>query len=275
MALVDHYNNVSKTLRAQVQGTCGIYSFYNAVCMLRDMDSKNPSVPSPKKSEASPGATVSLRQYAKRELKSGQGEILTEAEMTAFVKAWGYKVACFIAGTYSAKQDFITLHTKGGHPVLIPYLADEDTTGVIPVPSAASAGTGAHWSLIVGVTGKDALVVEPNAPQALKTWPMTGLLQANAASDTVKFKRFWAKTVHDEDEYKRRINPFRKGTKPLDDLRGISVVPDKSTWKPNWKDGDPGYLGTGQVSLYDLGGRTGTRHENQKLSDVLIAILPP
>ena len=116
MNLQDAYNQVSAHLRPQVQGTCGLYSFYNAVRMLRAINGSNPEVPAPKKCEGAPGATQSLRQYAKREFKSGQGEILSEAEMVSFVSAWGYKPAPFVAGTYSAKPDFISLHTRGGQP---------------------------------------------------------------------------------------------------------------------------------------------------------------
>jgi len=274
MSLVDSYNRVSSTLRDQVQGTCGIYSFYTAVCILRDMDPSCPTVPSPKKSEAGPGATVSLRQYAKRELKSGQGEILTEVEMTTFVKAWGYKVATFVEGTYSKRQDFITLQTKANHPVLVPYLADEDNTGIIPV-STVTAGAGAHWSLIIGTKGKDVIVVEPNAPRAVKEWAMDSLLKSNAAADSVKFVRFWAKVVMDKPELQRQLKPKAARGPKVDSIRSINPVPDKDNWTPSWKSGQPGYRGTGEVSLYDLGGVGGSRHTNQKLNNVLIAILPP
>jgi len=275
MSLIDAYNTIKSTLRPQVQGTCGLYSFYNAVQILRQIDASLPSVPAPKKSEAAPGATQSLRQFAKRELKSGQGEILSEAEMQAFIKAWGYRSEAAGVATGSGKQDFLTTQTRGGHPVLIAYLADSDSTGIVPVPNAAAGDPGAHWSLVIGTKAKDMLVVEPNDPGNLRTWPMEGVMLANAAADSKKFDRFWEKTVIKPNAKLLRSDPgFQL---PKDQSVGIAPLPNATGWAPSSGPypQDPKYLVQDKTRLYDLGGLTGSRQDRQKLAHVMVALLPP
>lgn len=278
MNLSDAYTKVKSHLFPQVQGTCGLYSFYNAVQILRAIDGKLPSVPAPKKSEQPQGTTgklQSLREFAKREFKSGQGEILTEAEMKAFVKAWGYRCETAGVATGAGKKDFLTIQTRAGHPVLIPYLADQDSTGIVPVPNAASGDPGAHWSLVIGTQGKDALVVEPNDPGVLRIWSLDGLMLANAAVDGKKFTRFWAKTETTPSATLLRVDPaFRL---PKDQSTSIEPVPNPKGWTPSSgpHPQDQTMLVLGKTKLYDLGGPTGTRQDNQKLAHVLVAVLPP
>jgi hypothetical protein len=271
MNLLDAYEQVRASLRPQVQGTCGLYSFYNAVQILRQIDPSRPAVPAPKKSEAGPKATASLRQYAKRELRSGQGEILSAAEMITFIKAWGYRCEACQADGSAARQDFLAVQTRGGKPVLIAYLADEDSTGIVPVPNAASGDSGAHWSLVIGAKGGDALVVEPNDPGNLRTWPLAGLLLANAMTDTKKFARFWSKTV---------TTPTAAGLQqygPLWQATGIEAEKTAKGWAPSKSPHPqaPDLLEQAKTRLYDLGGRTGSRQDKQRLSGVLVALVPP
>lgn len=117
MTLEEAYDAIRTTLRPQFQGTCGLYSFYNAVQILRRIDSSLRPVPTPKKCEAAPGATESLRQFAKRELKSGQGEILTEIEMTRLITNWGYKVASCGQNDRAGKSRFLTQQTVRTNPM--------------------------------------------------------------------------------------------------------------------------------------------------------------
>jgi len=168
MTLVEAYNQIHATLRPQVQGTCGLYSFYNAVQILRQITPTLPNVPTPKKCETAGQIPMSLRQYAKREFKSGQGEILSEPEMIAFIKAGGYKPLTCGKDDDRSKTDFFTIQTRAGHPVMVAYLAGNAPSGVIPVPNAASGQEGGHWSLVLATHGGNASVVEPNAPNALK-----------------------------------------------------------------------------------------------------------
>jgi len=163
------------------------------------------------------------------------------------------------------------MQTKGGHPVLVAYLADQDTTGIVPVPNAATSDPGAHWSLVIGAKGTNVLVVEPNEPGSLKTWSSTGLLQANADADCKKFDRFWAKEVT-EIFRPHSSTPFSV------DKGGVLPIKDPTNWAPNTTQGVTSrgkVVKKTQTKLYDLGGATGTRHTRQKLSHVLIAIIPP
>lgn len=275
MSLETAYNSVKGTLRPQVQGTCGLYSFYNAVQIMRAIDPKLPAVPSPKKSEGGTGGfTESLRHYAKRQLQSGQGEILTEAEMNAFIKAWGYRSESSGAKTSGAKGDFMTIQTRAGHPVLIAYLADQDSTGVVPVPNAASGDPGAHWSLVIGTKDKDAKVVEPNDPGNLRTWAVADLLLANTSADAKKFARHWAKITKTPSAAAKLINP--RWAPPKHEARGIEPVANPKAWTPSpLASTSSPYLDEAKPKLYDLGGSTGSRHQQQKLAHVVIALLPP
>jgi hypothetical protein len=234
---------------------------------------KLPAVPSPKKSEGGTGGfTESLRHYAKRQLQSGQGEILTEAEMNAFIKAWGYRSESSGAATSGAKGDFLTIQTRAGHPVLIAYLADQDSTGVVPVPNAASGDPGAHWSLVIGTKDKDAKVVEPNDPGNLRTWAAADLLLANTNADAKKFVRHWAKTTLEPSALARSHAP--DFAVPKHQARGIEPVANAKAWAPSTSAPNV-WLDATKPKLYDLGGSTGSRHQQQKLAHVVIALLPP
>lgn len=266
------YANIKDSLRDQVQGTCGIYSFYNAVQILRNLNALNPSVPAPKKSETKAGDKDigSLREYAKRQLQSGQGEILSDAEMSNLVAAHGYAPLAFgrvsdVSG--AAKRNFLEMCMRESYPVLIAYLADGNP---VEYAHAVTNTAGAHWSLIIGLEGKNVNVVEPNNPRDLRTWPLDDLLLMNGKADDVKFPRFWAKTVNTDAEYDRQLSPMPK-PKPEHTGRGIEPIGnDKSKWLPH-KSG----LGGGQVKAYDLGGDTGERQNKQNLNHVLIAVIPP
>jgi hypothetical protein len=273
MSLIDAYDKVKANLRPQVQGTCGLYSFYNGVQILRQIDPKLPTVPAAKKSEASAPAAESLRKYAKREMKSGQGEILSSAEMTAFVKAWGYRCEASTATGSAARQDFLTIRTRASQPVLIAYLADQDPTGIVPVPNASSGDPGAHWSLVIGTKGGDALVVEPNDPGTLRTWPLAGLLLANAMADAKRFVRFWSKTVTTPTAVGLQTG---FGHLPKHQAVGIDAERTAVGWAPSTAPHPlaPAEYEQAKTKLYDLGGRTGSRQDQQHLSGVLIALLP-
>lgn len=266
------YANIKDTLRDQVQGTCGIYSFYNAVQILRNINALNPSVPAPKKSETKAGDKDigSLREYAKRQLQSGQGEILSDSEMSNLVAAHGYAPLTFGRGGDvggAAKRNFLEMCMRECYPVLIAYLADGNP---VEYAHAVTATAGAHWSVIIGLEGKNVNVVEPNNPRDLRTWPLDDLLLMNGKADDVKFPRFWAKTVETDAEYDRQLAP-RPKPKPEHTERGIVPIGnDKSKWLPHKSGG-----GGGQVKVYDLGGDTGERQNKQNLNHVLIAVIPP
>jgi len=133
MALRHTYEIIRGRLPVQVQGACGLYSFFYAARLLRATNERLPAVPTPRKSEAEkPGyqkagydQAESLRKYAKRELRSGQGEILTEDEMVTMVRAWRYDALPSKATTAAEKKTFLVEQTGQGWPVLIAFLACE------------------------------------------------------------------------------------------------------------------------------------------------------
>lgn len=251
------FQKVKTQLLGQIQGTCGIYSVYNAVAIFRALNKGNPTILPPKKSYGGGAATDSLREYSKRQFLSGQGELLYCSEMERLVSSQGYTTDSFDYVTkgndLAAKKRFIESSLKAGCPVLIAYLADEDKTGII-YTTTVKTGVGAHWSLIVGADGNFAFVVEPNAPTDYKLWTLNDLLSSNAASDSQKFVRYWAKLVHPG---------VSAGIKDIGE--------DDTGWVPFRAVTGKSY---GQKKLYDLSGSSGKRHLRQNLNNVLVAIQP-
>lgn len=282
MALTDSYKRLKGQFTSQVQGTCGIYSFYNAVCLLRDMNPRNPAVPPPKRSQHAPtdstaGPHASLRKYAKRELKSGQGELLSETEVAELVAAHGYAPLAIArhgaAVDVGAKKTFLKTCLDAGHPVLIAYMADQFGSE-IKYTSAVGPDSGAHWSLIIGLSGDRVEVIEPNAPNDLKVWPLKDLADANSRADRKTFTRFWSKLVTGPGEYNRQRLPKDQRGPQQSAQRGINPRPDLQSanqFQPSWHP----QANQGQTKVYDLGGDDGLRHEDQDLKDVLVAVIPP
>jgi hypothetical protein len=232
-----------------------------------------PWVPYPKKSYRSSKSKedYSLRRYSKYVLESGQGEILNQRDMLALLKAGAYPTETVDSDDKATKIKFIEDHTAAGHPVLVAYLAGDDNTGIIPTITLGP-DVGAHWSLIIGVptTGR-VEVVEPNAPKDLKEWSMDVLMDSNASCDRNKFVQFWEKT-----EYTTINRRTKKVTKRE---VSISSAPNVNPGNVNsWQKTDKmikSNLRYETTKLYDLGGRSGNRHNEQQLNNVLIAIIPP
>lgn len=286
MTLLEAYKKVFTTLPAQAQGTCGIYSFYAAVQLLRQINPGNPATPAPKKSKTRETdiPDTSLRAYARREFKSGQGEILSESEMSSLIVAHGYKANAFNRlgdSGEKAKATFISDHLKKNHPVLIAYMAIPDTSQM-KYTLTPTNGANAHWSLIIGATIEKFCVIEPNKPSALPLWPKIELLRSNGKSDVVKFQRYWAKTVYDEKEQLRQSTSVEeKKDKKKEHLeRGIEAIGSSLVnWSPNRRQRElPNKKETEnifQTKHYDLGGEKGDRVEKQDLNHVLIAVISP
>lgn len=285
MSLTTDYDTIRNTLQGQVQGTCGLYSFYNAYRILCVSHKSLPKVPVPKKSykDGPKKSSYSLRQFAKNVLESGQGEVLNSFDMERLIRACCYKAVPCGSDDKATKIKFITDQTAANHPVLVAYLAGGDHTGVIPILRPLPVmgdDIGAHWSLIIGVdkNGK-AEVVEPNAPQSLKLWSMDDLLLANSLSDRKTFAQYWEKT--DRSIVLDDGTPYPL---PKSGQVGIQAAPTLTpttvkTWKPDTVGKvvkKRGYTDTTKTTrVYDLGGDSGRRHLDQKLKDVLIAVLPP
>jgi hypothetical protein len=289
LELMTAYAHVRTELPAQVQGTCGLYSFYYAVQILRQLNSKYPAVPYPKKrliTTAAPLFATSLRQYAKATLGSGQGEILSVDEMKQLMLKFGYgaRTATSPAPSKDTKKQFLQDCMKQNLPVLVAYNSDEgpDATAIYSTDKVQGAGQFlcAHWSLIIDINAFGAaVVVEPQRPQKLKVWPLDDLLRANKLADQFPFVQYWAKVVYDKDEFDRQV---AKGKTPApgarkSDYRGVAPVGDsKVGWAPSWDAAG----NQGQAKLYDLGGvdtkgAPMDRHIKQALAHALVAVVPP
>ena len=171
----------------QVQGDCGIFSFWYATVLLRYCGDKRPAI-YPRK-HPRPGIPwadgaqpeVSIREWAKKNLRSGQGEVLTTAEMKEMVFAHGYMpIGCSQPG---AIGDLVGMN----HPVLVCYSISGG------LPETHPTGPHAHWSLIVDTRGQDCLVLNPHNPGHDNWWPLATLLASNQAVDDYSYERYWYK----------------------------------------------------------------------------------
>lgn len=256
--LTDSYTKICSNLEPQIQGTCGIYSFYIAARILQDAV-KSPAVPPPRRKHASiaNAAGPSMRSFAKLNLDSGQGEILTETEMLGLITGHGYKALAFNAST--TKQAFISDCLSKEWPVLIAFLSDGRLDGRL---TAARADGGAHWSVIIGESPAPPasptayFAINPHNPKSRRTWDITNTLASNGIVDGIKFVRYWEKRKSGElDEIRGALTPAQK----------VLLKAQKAGTKPR---------GSGK-SIYDLGGEFKDRHLKQALNNVLIAVLPP
>ncbi|HEY4303520.1 MAG TPA: hypothetical protein VGM82_03590 [Gemmatimonadaceae bacterium] len=206
MSLMEAYAACSSELIGQKQGDCGLFSLWFATMLLRKMSPAGRKVVFPRKLHIAPPTTgwdstgESMRQYAKFEHRSAQGEILSAAEMQDVIKHFGYAShACGVADE-SSKQQFIRQSLALRRPVLVAYVFSGD------MPVFKDKGTkiwddtkddsGPHWSLIIGEeSGNMYKVIEPNAPNPLKVWDRDRLLKANGCCDDpdVGFVRYWGK----------------------------------------------------------------------------------
>jgi hypothetical protein len=171
----------------QVQGDCGVFAFWYATVLLRYCGDKRPPIyprkhPRPGvewKDKAHPEHSV--REWAKKHLFSGQGEILTTTEMKAMVACHGYQPIVARDGPA------ITFLVHANRPVLICYSIREG------LPDPNPKGPHAHWSLIVASKASFCQVLNPHDPGIDHTWPLQTLLASNRAVDSYAFERYWYK----------------------------------------------------------------------------------
>src|SRR5262249_43476567 len=129
MTLLEAYARYARAGRLwpQLQGDCGVYSFYYATLLLQAMNpgKKYPLVfPRKYKSDSSKWGRqpykTSVRQWVKSTggLNSGQGEILTLGEMQRVISHFGYESTCAAKNNIHVRRDFISRELAAGHPVL-------------------------------------------------------------------------------------------------------------------------------------------------------------
>lgn len=203
MDLLTAFRNTYAHMKPQVQGTCGIYSFWYATILLNHMDpASHPTVPFPRACHnAGSQLGSSMRKFAKDTIKSGQGELLSGHEMRLLVRNFGYARESYWGKT--TREAYVTEHLTAGHPILFAYLC-----GNGPVTAATAVGTaqdhyGPHWSLLIAETPDHYGYINPHAyrdqfnavwpiPQFL-WYPKKTVLDSNAAVDDVKYDQYWRK----------------------------------------------------------------------------------
>jgi len=237
MSLEAAWLNLKGTLKKQKQGTCGLYSFWYATLLLENLG-RGKGIIYPRRCEG--GTGESSRHFAKKNVNSGQGEVLSEAEMLTIINHYGYDTATYTPSGTDKRKAFITGHLNADRPILIPYLMDDDPEVVnLPTVYGGGPGAGAHWSLLIGEQGSEYLYLEPNKPNEIKRWNKDLLLASNDTVDNVKFVQYWKK-------------PKKYGLDGLGDF---------DSWiHAKWKAGL-------MTTLYDVGSKS-----RQTLHQVLIAV---
>lgn len=190
MNLVEAYNRVIATLKPQRQGTCGLYSFWYATILLREISTTHHRIVYPRKCEGQAGTDDSLRKFAKT-LGSAQGEVLTLEEMSGIISHFGYYFS-LLEALPEAREEFIRNHLGASHPVLIPYRFGHTARGPI---STLEAG-GAHWSLIIheDTVNSEYHCLNPHDPNRIWRYLRTACLSSNSFVDSEQYARYWEKT---------------------------------------------------------------------------------
>jgi hypothetical protein len=241
MSLEAAWGKLAKTLKKQKQGTCGVYSFWYATLLLGHLGGKK-GIVYPRRCERPKGVTgESSRHFAKKNVNSGQGEILSEREMVTIVEHYGYSTTCYTPSGTDTRKAFITGHLNANQPILIAYLMGDYGPETVNTSTTygGGPGAGAHWSLLIGESGSEYRYLEPNDPNQITVFNKDRLLAANACVDNVKFVQYWKK-------------PGK---------HGLDGVGDFDSWiEAKWKAG----LFT---TVYDLGAKS-----RQTLNEVLIAV---
>jgi len=260
--LENAYAVCKNTLTEQVQGTCGLYSFWYASVMLLTLEKMEtdkrlgvPTTAAPTKVDFLPRkhpnamphinwavdtrATESLRSYAKKGLSSGQGEILSADEMGRLINHFGYNYRLPLQG--QAKKGFISEFLSHNRPVIFAYtMSDNGPTKALP-NDVRGDDIGSHFSLIIAETADKYRCINPWYPDQLKEYSKTGVLESNANVDNHIYPRFWGKRFAGD------LTPF--GNNRVEALKQA-------------------LKGGGVESFYDIG--QGGRKQN--LKDVLVAV---
>lgn len=215
MNLIGAYNKLSSTLKRQVQGTCGLYTFWYATLILQELQkhavkpsgstiNKPPDVFPRRREGVSSKHPMSLRCYAKSKLHSGQGEVNSKEEIEKIINHYGYKFESSKVQDDISRKIFISSSISNKRPVLCAFLSQGPSNPPLtpPDPSdltkkpSGNVGEhyGAHVCLIVGVTTKNYRCIDPNEPTNLKDWDRKKLLKSNSYADAFPYPRYWGKT---------------------------------------------------------------------------------
>ena len=197
--LKEAYGLCAAVLKPQRQGTCGLYSFWFATLLLNSINPDRRPVVYPRKHEQRVAdSTVqrgqeatSLRSFAKTELGSGQGEVLTLSEMVAIVNHFGWDWVAHVSGG-DERRAFITECLVANRPVMFAYL----TAGNPRRPATVAPPDrqcGPHWSLIIAEDADNYEFIDPNQPNTIKRELKQLVLESNAKVDDFVTEKTWVK----------------------------------------------------------------------------------
>lgn len=196
MSLYAAWSACSSQLKPQVQGDCGVYSFWYATVLLRHLDPTNHAVTYPRANHEASLKGKSIRAVAKKEVGSGQGELFTAAEMAKVIGEFKY-TAKVHTGPSNTRAAFITAALAAKQPVLFAYICGGGkavTTGNWG-NATGTAGThyGPHWSLIIKEGGDAYTYLNPHNPNLPVTQNRQEVLKSCGTVDSVKYVRYWSK----------------------------------------------------------------------------------
>ncbi|HUB50156.1 MAG TPA: hypothetical protein VMB73_34735 [Acetobacteraceae bacterium] len=192
-SLVSAYGELRSGLVKQKQGTCGLYSFWYATLLLAIVNPTTRAIPYPRSStDTANSGGESMRHYAKHQHSSGQGEVLTCAEMEDIISHFGFTHHSHI--NKDGRGAFITSSLAQSRPVLFPYMMGNGGP-IWSIPPNSTGGTdyGSHWSLIFHETEGNYFYIEPNNPTKLTRRDKQTVLKSNSFVDSYKYDRYWLK----------------------------------------------------------------------------------
>lgn len=179
----------------------GLFSFYNAVQILRKIDSKNSPVPRPFKShhkffkdeKIHLNGYPSLRKYARDYYDSIDGEILSKSEMLDLISSYGYSPFSLESSkiNYDDKIEFIKMCIKNKFPVLAP-VAEMDMNFPIRL----------SWSLIIAYEDGNFLVVCPRGPKNARWINENEIIKKNLKCELNEAENYEQREFFYIDSYK-------------------------------------------------------------------------
>jgi hypothetical protein len=194
MNLYEAWMNAHAILKPQAQGDCGLYSFWYATVLLHQLDNRKPIV-YPRKME-DPTHQQSMRQEAKRLVKSGQGELLTSREMCIVIGHFGYSYRTMTGTDDAWRKKFISGSLTSNQPVLFPYT--KGATGPVnaaTAPGVAGTDYGSHWSLIIKEEGAEYVYLDPHYPNTPQRKTKEEIFKSNTNVDDQVYERMWVKLM--------------------------------------------------------------------------------
>lgn len=223
------YNKASSTLKPQKQGTCGLYSFWYASLLLSCISGGRRPIVYPRGGEG--GTGESMRHFAKQGVGSGQGEVLSCAEMESIIRRFGYDCESHVQK--EGRRVFVTSALLRNRPVLFPYMfGNTGPISAFPVHETPGVDYGPHWSLIYAQDGGNYLYIEPNNPITPVRQPIDTVLNSNSFADNYKYDRYWSKGGKFDTQTGTPLPyQYTSGIAPVGNVKGSAVkydIGDKS-----------------------------------------------